>query len=258
MTVDLHHQVVGPRDAPAVLLAPSLGTTLALWDQLAEALAATYRVVRFDLRGHGGSPVPPGPYPVEELAGDVVALADRLGLDRFGFVGISLGGALGQVLALEHPGRLAALALCCTGPKFADPHAWLQRGAVVRADGMGQLAEPTTQRWVTPDFQRQHPDEVDRVIGMLTSCPPEGYAACCDGLASYDVTDRLRDIAVPTRVIAGSEDPATGPELAERMVEAIPDADLVVIDGVSHIANVAAPQEVNEAVLDHLRRHPPT
>lgn len=258
MTVELHHREVGPRDAPAVLLAPSLGTTLELWDQLAEALAATYRVVRFDLRGHGGSPVPPGPYPVEELAGDVVALADRLGLDRFGFVGISLGGALGQVLALDHPGRLSALVLCCTGPRFADPHTWLERGAMVRADGMAQLAEPTTQRWFTPDFQRQHPDDVDRVIRMLTSCPPEGYAACCDGLASYDVTDRLRDIAVPTRVIAGSEDPATGPELAKQMVEAIPDADLVVIDGVSHIANVAAPQEVNEAVLDHLRRHPPT
>lgn len=241
-----------------MLLAPSLGTTLALWDQLVEDLATTYRVVRFDLRGHGGSPVPPGPYPVEELAGDVVALADRLGLDRFGFVGISLGGALGQVLALDHPGRLASLVLCCTGPKFADPHTWLERGAMVRAEGMAPLVDPTTQRWFTPDFQQRHPDEVERVIGMLTSCPPDGYAACCDGLASYDVTDRLGGIAVPTRVIAGSEDPATGPELAKQMVEAIPEADLVLIDGASHIANVAAPQEFNAAVLDHLRRTLPT
>jgi 3-oxoadipate enol-lactonase len=258
MTVELHHLDEGPRDAPAVLLAPSLGTTLALWDRLAEALTADYRVVRFDLRGHGGSPMPPGPYPVEDLAGDVVALADRLGLDRFGFVGISLGGALGQVLALHHPDRLASLVLCCTGPKFADPHTWLERGALVRAEGMAPLAEPTTQRWFTPEFRRRHPGEVERVIGMLTSCPPDGYAACCDGLASYDVTDRLHEIAVPTRVVAGSEDPATGPDVAETVVAAIPGADLVVIDGISHIANVAAPEELNAAVLDHLRRHPPT
>lgn len=258
MTVELHHQDAGPRDAPAVLLAPSLGTTLALWDQLAEALATDYRVVRFDMRGHGGSPVPSGSYSVEDHADDVVALADRLGLERFGFVGISLGGGIGQVLALDHPGRLASLVLCCTGPRFADPHTWLDRGALVRAEGMAPLVEPTTQRWFTPDFQRDRPDEVERVIDMLSSTPPDGYAACCDGLASYDVTDRLRHIAVPTRVIAGSEDPATGPDLAKQMVEAIPDADLVVIDGVSHIANVAAPKQLNEAVLDHLRRHLPT
>lgn len=258
MTVELHHLDEGPRDAPAVLLAPSLGTTLALWDSLAAVLAEDYRVVRLDMRGHGESPVPPGPYPVDDHAADVVALADRLGIDRFGFVGISLGGAIGQVLALEHPGRIASLVLCCTGPKFADPHTWLERAALVRTEGVRPLVESTTQRWFTPDFQRDHRAEVERVIDMLRSTPPDGYAACCDGLSAYDVTDRLGDITVPTRVIAGAEDPATGPDLAKQMVEALPDADLVVIDGVSHIANVAAPRDLNEAVLDHLRRTLPT
>jgi 3-oxoadipate enol-lactonase len=209
------------------------------------------------MRGHGGSPVPPGPYAVEDHAADVLALADRLGVDRFGFVGISLGGGIGQVLALDQPDRVASLVLCCTAPRFADPHAWLERAALVRDEGMAALAGPTTQRWFTPAFQRDHADVVDRVIGMLTSCPPDGYAACCDGMAAYDVWDRVGDIAVPTRVIAGSEDQTSGPEIAERMVEAIAGSDLVVIDGVAHIANVAAPEEFNAAVLDHLRRHPP-
>lgn len=254
MTVELHHVDQGPRDAPAVLFAPSLGTTLGMWDGIAEALGKRYRVIRFDLRGHGGSPVPTGPYSVEALAEDVVALADALDLDRFGFVGLSLGGAIGQVLALDHPHRVASLVLCCTGPKFADPQTWHDRAALVRAEGMAPLAAPTTERWFTPAFREQHPDAVDRIIGMLTATSPDGYAACCDGLASYDVTDRLGSIAAPTRVIAGAVDPVSGPDVAERMVESIPDADLVLIDGVSHIANVAAPDEFAGAVLDHLDR----
>jgi 3-oxoadipate enol-lactonase len=258
MSIELHHLEEGPREAPAVLLAPSLGTTLRLWDRLAEALAGEFRVVRFDLRGHGDSPVPPGPYSVEDHADDVVALADRLGLERFALVGISLGGGIGQVLALNNPDRVGSLVLCCTGPKFADPHTWLERGALVRADGMQPLAGPTRNRWFTPRFQHEQPDEVDRVIGMLTSTSPQGYAACCDGLSAYDVTDRLRDIGVPTRVIAGSDDPTTGPDVAKDLAAAITGADVVVIDGVSHIANVAAPDELNAAVLDHLRRTLPT
>lgn len=255
MTVDLHHQEEGPPDAPALLLAPSLGTTLAMWDELASALAQRYRVVRFDIRGHGGSPVPDGPSSIEALAADVVALADSLDLARFGFVGLSLGGAIGQVLALDHPDRVGCLVLCCTGPKFADPQTWHDRAALVRAEGMAPLAAPTTERWFTPAFRGERPDEVDRIIGMLTSTSPDGYAACCDALASYDVTDRLGSIAAPTRVVAGAEDPVSGPEVAERMVAAIPGSDLVILDGVSHIANVAAPRQFNEAVLDHLDRH---
>jgi 3-oxoadipate enol-lactonase len=255
MTVALHHLDEGTRDAPAVLLAPSLGTTLGMWDGLTAVLSRRYRVVPFDLRGHGGSPVPPGPYSLEELAGDVLRLADGLGVDRFGFVGLSLGGAIGQVLALDHPDRVAGLVLCCTGPRFADPQTWHDRAALVRAEGMAPLAAPTTERWFTAGFQQQHPEVVDRIIGMLTATSPDGYAACCDALASYDVTSRLGSISAPTRVIAGAEDPVTGPEVAEHMVAAIPGSDLRVLDGVSHIANVAAPTEFADAVLGHLDRH---
>jgi 3-oxoadipate enol-lactonase len=251
--VTLHHVEQG--QGPAVLLSPSLGTTLEMWDDLAERLASDHRVIRFDTRGHGGSPVPPGPYTVSELADDVVALADSLELDRFAFVGLSLGGAIGQVLALEHPARLTALVLCCTGPSFGDPSAWRDRGARVRAEGMGWLVEPTRSRWFTPEFAQQEPQQTDRLLAQIAATPPEGYAACCDALAAYDVTLHLPQIGTPTRVIAGAEDPVSPPEVARVMEQAIPGADLVVLDGASHIANVARPDAFNAAVQEHLRRH---
>ena len=248
----LAHHEQGPVDAPAVVLAPSLGTTLAMWDELAAGLAERYRVVRFDTRGHGGSPVPPGPYSTSALAGDVVELADSLGLDRFAVVGLSLGGALGQVLALEHPDRVSALVLCCTGPSFGDPQTWRERAARVRAEGMAWLVEPTKGRWFTPGLLRSHPERTQPLLEMIASTPAEGYAACCDALAAYDVTDRLDQISAPTRVIAGADDPVSPPEVARTLVDGIPDADLVVLDDASHIANVAQPACFNRAVLDHL------
>jgi 3-oxoadipate enol-lactonase len=253
--VDLAHREDGAPDGPPVVLASSLGTTLHMWDELTVALAGRFRVIRFDTRGHGDSPVPPGPYSMSELTADVVALADSLGLGTFSFVGLSLGGAIGQTLAIEQPGRLSALVLCCTGPSLIDPATWRERAARVRAEGMGILAEPTRARWFTPEFVESHPDEVDRLIGMITSTPPEGYAGCCDALEKYDVSARLGEITVPTRVIAGSDDLVTPPSLAEILARDIPDADLVVLDDVSHIACVARPEEFNAAVLEHLEKH---
>lgn len=253
--VALAHEEQGPPDAPAVLLAPSLGTTRAMWDHTAARLADRYRVVRLDTRGHGDSPVPEGPYTVSELADDLVALADRIGLDRFALVGLSLGGAIAQVLALEHPDRLSALVLCCTGPSFGDPSGWRDRAAQVRAEGMSFLAEPTKERWFTPAFRESHPDEVDRFIAMITATPPVGYAGCCDALEAYDVTDRLHEITAPTLVVAGGQDPVSPPEVARLMVDRIPDADLVVLEESSHIASASQPEQFDEALLEHLGRH---
>jgi 3-oxoadipate enol-lactonase len=242
MTVALAHRCDGPPDAPAVFLAPSLGTTWEMWDELSDALAATYQVVRFDHRGHGRSPVPAGPYTVVELASDVVALADTLGVDRFGFVGLSLGGAIGLRLALSHPERLAAAVLCSTAPVFGDPSGWTERAALVRAEGMRVLAEATKSRWFTDRFRATHPEQVDRFITMITGVDPEGYASCCEALAGFDTTDRLGDITTPTRVVAGADDPVT----------AVPQ---VVIDDASHIVSVAQPEAFHRAVTEHLEKH---
>lgn len=253
--VRLHHVDEGPADAPAVLLGASLGTTLSMWDELAERLATRYRVIRFDLRGHGGSPVPAGPYAVEELTSDVVDLAESLGLDRFGYVGLSIGGAIGQTLALSRPDLVAALVLCCTAPSFGDPAPWLERARRVRAEGMAWLVEPTRGRWFRPGLVRSHPERCEALLEVLVSTPPEGYAACCEALASYDLTSRLGEISTPTRVVAGAEDPVCPPGVGKVLADGIPDADLVVVWDASHIANVEQPETFGESVAEHLERH---
>jgi 3-oxoadipate enol-lactonase len=251
--VRLHHTVAGDT-GPAVLLGPSLGTTGELWRELAADLSRDHRVVSLDLRGHGRSPVPPGPYTVEDLAADVVATADGLGLDRFAYVGLSIGGAVGQVLGLEHAGRLSALVLCCTAPVFGDTATWTERAAQVRRDGLEPLVEATTERWFTPAFRAERPDLVDWVMGQFRATPVEGYAGCCEALAHFDVSDRLGQVAVPTRVVAGADDPGTPPEVGRLIADAVPGADLVVLEGAAHIANVAAPGPFAAAVREHLAR----
>jgi 3-oxoadipate enol-lactonase len=251
--VRLHHTVAGDT-GPAVLLGPSLGTTGELWRDLASDLSRDHQVVSLDLRGHGGSPVPPGPYTLEGLAADVVATADALGLEEFAYVGLSIGGAIGQVLGLDHADRLTSLVLCCTAPVFGDPHTWTDRAAQVRRDGVEPLVEATTERWFTPAYRAAQPDRVAWVMDMFRATPPEGYAGCCEALARYDVTDRLGRLRVPTRVVAGAEDPGTPPEVGRRIADAVPDADLVVLDDAAHIANVAVPGPFNAAVREHLVR----
>lgn len=252
-TVRLHHTVTGGT-GPAVLLGPSLGTTGKLWLELAEDLSRDHRVVSLDLRGHGGSPVPPGPYTIEELAADVVATADDLGLDRFAYVGLSIGGAVGQVLGLDHGDRLSSLVLCCTAPVFGDPATWTDRAAQVRRDGLEPLVAATTERWFTPGYRAEHPDRVAWVMDMFRATPTEGYAGCCEALARYDVTGRLGQLRVPTRVVAGAEDPGTPPDVGRSIADAVPEADLVVLEDAAHIANVAVPQAFNAAVREHLVR----
>jgi 3-oxoadipate enol-lactonase len=252
--VTLHHHEQGQAGGPAVLLGPSLGTQLAMWDRLADELSDRYRVIRYDTRGHGASPVTPGPYSTDVLTEDVVALADSLGLDRFAVVGLSLGGAIGQTLAATRPERVSALVLCCTGPSFGDPRPWQERAQRVRAEGMEWLREPTKERWFTRGLLESQPDTCARLLDMLTATPPEGYAACCEALAAFDMSGRLDRITVPTRVIAGAEDPVISPETAATLADAIPDADLVVLDDASHIANADRPEAFNTAVREHLER----
>jgi len=252
-SVRLHHTVAGDT-GPAVLLGPSLGTTGELWGDLAADLSRDHQVVSLDLRGHGGSPVPPGPYTVEELAADVVATADALDLGRFAYVGLSIGGAVGQVLGLDHAERLSSLVLCSTAPVFGDPATWTERAAQVRREGLEPLVAATTERWFTPSYRSSQPDRVAWVMDMLRATPAEGYAGCCEALARYDVSDRLGQVAVPTRVVAGADDPGTPPGVARLIADAVPGADLVVLDDAAHIANVAVPGPFNAAVREHLVR----
>lgn len=252
MALALHHRVDGPADAPVVVLGPSLGTDLQLFDAQVEALAPTFRVVRFDLPGHGGSPEPAGALDVADLANGVVALLDGLGIERFHYAGVSLGGAIGQQLALDHGDRLTSLTLIATAAQFPDPPSWGTRAATVREQGTEAMVATRPGTWFTARLSDERPDEASRLITMLRATTDEGYAACCAAVGTFDVRDRLGEITVPTLVIAGADDPATSPELMRALAGGIPTASFLVVPRTAHLPNAEDPKAINEALLAHL------
>jgi 3-oxoadipate enol-lactonase / 4-carboxymuconolactone decarboxylase len=250
-TVPLHHILDGPESAPVIVLANSLGTTLHMWDDQAAPLRERFRLLRYDHRGHGSSPVPPGPYTIEDLGRDVLALLDRLGIERVSFCGLSLGGMVGMWLASQAPERIDRLVLCCTAARFA-PEAYDSRARTVRADGVAKIADAVLERWFTPAFRASQRDVVEWARRMLLGTPAEGYAACCEAVRDADLRRRLGDIRAPTLVIAGADDPAAPPEQAKLICDSIPHARLVVIEQAAHLANAEQPDAATSALLDHL------
>jgi 3-oxoadipate enol-lactonase len=253
--VNLHHRLDGPADAPVLVLSSSLGTTLDLWEPNIAAWTGSFRVLRYDHRGHGRSLVTAGPYSVELLADDVLALLDALGCERVSLCGISLGGAVGISLAATAPERVDRLVLACTSARFGDPAVWLERAAAVRSDGIRAIADTVVGRWFTAAFAARRPDLVDRFRAMLLATPADGYAACCEALAAWDFRDRLGAVAADTLVVAGADDPATPPEHAQLIANAIPTARLVVLPQAAHLANVEHPERFGRLVGDHVGAH---
>ncbi|MGW0769662.1 bifunctional 3-oxoadipate enol-lactonase/4-carboxymuconolactone decarboxylase PcaDC [Streptomyces sp. NPDC002676] len=251
----LHHRVDGPAGAPVLILGPSLGTSLAVWDAQTPALARRHRVIRWDLPGHGGTPTAvlrtpaPGETTVAGLAALVLGLADRLGVERFGYAGISIGGAVGAHLAVHHPERLTGLALVCSSARFGEPAGWRERAASVRAYGTGPLAGTTAGRWFTPGFAGTQ--TARRLLADLRAADPAGYAACCDALATYDLRAELSRITAPTLVLAGRDDPATPPAHARELADGIRDAHLLELAGAAHLAPAEHPRAVATALFGH-------
>jgi len=252
MSVALHATVDGPADAPVVVLGSSLGTTGDLWQPQMAELTSRFRVVRYDHRGHGGSPVPPGSYRLEDLGGDVLALLDRLGIARAHQAGLSMGGMVAMWLAAHAPERVDRLALMCTSAQLGPPSQWVDRAAAVRAGGMPAITDMVLGRWLTPDFTANHAGVVAWVRRMFNATPPEGYAACCGVLEHMDLTGDLPSISAPTLVIAGADDPATPPEHAERIVAGIPEARLEIVPHAAHLASVEQPSTVGKLLVDFL------
>lgn len=245
---DLHFTDDGPRDAPAVLLLGSLGSDLSMWDPQLPDLSARFRVLRADLRGHGRSPVQDGPYTLDDLVDDVLALLDRLSLARVHLVGLSLGGMVAMRLAARHPGRVGRLAVLCASAVYTPASTWVERAATVRAHGTSAVAGTVVGRWfVAPDAER-----AARFERMVVATPDEGYAACCDAIAGADLTADLPRISAPTLAIAGAEDAAAPPERLKHIADAIAGARLVVVPNAAHLANVDQPAAVTTALLLHL------
>lgn len=248
----LNALVDGPHNAPVLVLGPSLGTDTGLFDAQAAEFAGSHRVVRYDLRGHGGSEVVPGPCTVADLADDVLGLLDSLGVGRFSYAGVSIGGAVGLQLALRVPDRVERLAVLASAARFANAESYAERAQQVRAEGTEFLVPSRTGLWFTAEFAESEPAEAGRLVAMLRSTPAEGYAACCDAIAEFDIRSRIGEITAPTLVLAGAEDPATTGELMRELAEGIPGAQFVVVPGAGHLPNATHPAEVNAALREHL------
>jgi 3-oxoadipate enol-lactonase len=248
----LHHRFDGPPDAPVLALPSSLGTTTELWDANVQAWSETFRLLRYDQRGHGRSEVPPAPYSIEDLGRDFVSLLDELGIERVSFCGLSLGGATAMWLAANVPARIDGLVLGCTSSRFGDPETWLDRAAIVRDKGPEAIADTVLERWFTPQFARERPEVPARFRELLVTTPREGYAGCCEALAGWDLRDGLGQIEAPTLVIAGAEDTAAPADHGRLIADRIPKARLVVLPGAAHLGNVERSGAFSSLVTEHL------
>jgi 3-oxoadipate enol-lactonase len=250
--VAVHSLVEGEPEAPPLVFSNSLGSTLAMWDPQARALADGFRLIRYDHRGHGRSPVPPGPYALGDLGRDVLALLDLLSLPRVSFCGLSIGGMVGMWLGANAPERIDRLILCCTSAKpAADPAMWHERAELVRAEGTEALADAVVGRWLTPAYATAHPEAAERLHAMIVATPDEGYAGCCEAIAEIDLDPELERIAAPTLVLAGAEDPAFDLGHSERIATGIPNARREVLDA-AHLANIELPDETTRLIRNFL------
>jgi 3-oxoadipate enol-lactonase len=249
--VRLNYKLSGQDGAPVLMLVASLGTTMGMWEPQLPRLEARFRVLRADTRGHGGSPVPPGPYSIGDIGGDLLTLLDSLGIAAVSYCGLSLGGMAGMWLAAHAPDRIDRLALCCTSAWLPPAEGWTSRAAQVRAHGTASIREQVTARWFTPGFRDANPAVVTWAGDMLAATPDEGYAGCCEAIAAMDLRPVLSKISAPTLVIAGSEDPATPPAAGEAIAAAVAGARLTLVHA-AHLANVEAPAAVSDRLMTHL------
>ena len=254
MNVDLHLRDSGG-DGEAVLLAHAIGCDHRMWASLAEALAPRYRVLAPDARGHGASPVPARPYSLDAMADDAAALLDRLGVRRVHWVGLSMGGMVGQAFALRHAERLDRLVLANTtasyGPGGRDT--WEARIRLVEEGGLAAIRDAVAARYFSAAFRAGHADVVATIMARFLETPIAGYLGCCDAIAKLDFARDLARIAAPTLVIAGSEDVGTPVAMSEALAAAIPDARLAVMQGAAHLSAAEKPQEFADLVEGFLR-----
>jgi 3-oxoadipate enol-lactonase len=252
----IYFEIEGPENSPVVTFSHSLAATLDLWDFQAAALRESYRVLRFDIRGHGKSSIPPGPYSMEKLAADAAGLLDYLDIRRTHFVGISLGGMIGQVLALRFPLRVEKLVLCdtaCRVPSEMLP-VWRERIRMAETEGMSALAQETLERWLSEDFRRNRPGISERIKNMIVRTPVPGYVECSRCIGEFDISRELSKVTVPTLIMVGEMDLSTPVSAAEAIHEKIRNSELVVIPGALHLTNVETAAFFNDRLLDFLAK----
>lgn len=254
MTVAVNHVVEGRDDGEVVVLSSSLGSDLGMWQpQVAPLVEAGYRVIRYDHRGHGSSPAPPGPYTLADLGEDLLALLDSLDVEAAHIAGLSLGGMVGMWTAAHRRERVRSLTLCCTSADLGPRSMWSERAELVRTRGMEPIVEPALGRWFTDGWLAANPRRTDEFRNMIAATSPVGYSGCCSAIETMDLLGVLPMISAPTLVISGAEDAATSPEHGRRIAEGISGARVEVVEGAAHLGSVEQPERFTELMLDHLK-----
>jgi 3-oxoadipate enol-lactonase len=252
--IAINYTLEGPANAPVVTMSHSLATDLSMWDPTVPALKDRFRVLRYETRGHGQTDAPKGAYTLDQLADDALGLLKALGIERTHWVGLSMGGMIGQTLALKAPHVFASLSLCDTSSRIpAEAKAtWQDRIRTAESQGMEPLVEPTLSRWFTEPFRQSRKDVVGKVAAMIRHTPPAGYAGCCHAISALDLTDRIHAIKMPTIAIVGEDDPGT-PVAAHKVIhERIAGSRLEIIPKAAHLANMEQPEAFNKALTGFL------
>lgn len=253
--IGIAYDLSGPEDAPCVFLHHSLATNRQMWSGVARGLLDEgYRVLRADARGHGQSDAPEGPYAFETLTGDVTGLMDALGIARAHFIGLSMGGIIGQFLGLTAPDRFDSLILVstqCRVPEAAR-QAWAERIATVQAKGMESQVQPTLARWFTEGFRATGDPVLDDIAQMIRKTPVKGFVGWGMAISTLDIADRLKEITLPTLIIVGEDDPSTTPAAAQLIHENLPGSELRIVEEASHQLPLERPQEFHNMVTSFL------
>ena len=254
--IQINYELSGRDGAPVVMLSHSLACSLVMWNPQLDLLESKFKVLRFDTRGHGDSDAPEGKYTLELLAADAVALMDALEIDAVHFVGLSMGGMIGQNLALDHGDRLKSLALCDTAAVMPDEvqPIWQQRIAAARKKGLQDQVDETLERWFTPEYLSRNSPQVEMIRRQILATPVAGYIGCSEAIRNLDNLKRLSGITLPTLIIVGEEDPGTPVAASEAMQERIDGSKLVVLPAARHLSNIEQAGAFNEALMDFLPR----
>jgi 3-oxoadipate enol-lactonase len=255
--IRVNYEIIGKSGRPVVVLSHSLGTSMEMWDPQIKVLTSRYQVLRYDTRGHGGTDAPAEAYSLAQLGSDVVGLLDALDIDKVHFVGLSMGGMIGQFLALNHGNRLKSLVLCDTAA-IIPPEAqsiWQERIDTARTKGLQALVESTLERWFTPPCLEKNPPEVRHIRKLFLATPLAGYIGCSEAIRDLNYLERLSEITIPTLIIVGRDDPGTPVEAAQLMHQHITGSELVVLSTAAHLSNVEQPHAFNQALTQFLHQH---
>ena len=252
--IRIHYELDGDPSAPVITLSHSLATNLSMWEPQMEMLLRSYRVLRYDTRGHGETEAPEGPYSLEMLAADVRSLLQTLGIKKTHFMGISMGGMIGQQLGLESPEMLTTLILCDTSSRMEKESRpiWDDRIRVAQTQGMEPHVSQTLERWFTSAFRERTPEVIERVGDMIRRTSPRGYIGCSHAIRDLNLTDRIQGIRLPTLIIVGEDDPGTPVSAAQTIRDRIEGSELVILNSASHLSNIEQSGLFNDAVISFL------